>query len=349
MRQDGFVAEDAVEGGAADAELAGGAELVAAVEVEDILDVMLNDGVEVEGVAVHGRLERRRGFEAGGQGEIVGADGSVAGFEQSGFKHGGELAHVSRPVVLQEAGERAGRHKDRALLIARADAVKHSLGQRGDVFAAHTQRRNSKADGGEAEGEIGQQETLRGHLAQRGLRGCEQDGAASRTVLERLEKAKQKALARRGEQVNTVEISEAGERGGVSVSDQPFAGVAALKAAGGERRAAEEIAGQGLFADAVFSLDGGQMNMRRGHFSLHEQLAPCGADSDGLRGKGGLDLNEGEAGDGRLVMSGALHGSQRASPPRPKKRFQGRQSFHRREGEKHEPERQGVFPVRGRA
>ena len=68
MRQDVFVGEDAVEGGAADAELAGGAELVAAVEFEDILDVMLNDGVEIEGVAVHGRLERRRGFEAGGQG-----------------------------------------------------------------------------------------------------------------------------------------------------------------------------------------------------------------------------------------------------------------------------------------
>ena len=49
-REDGFVAEDAIEGGAADAELAGGAELVAAVEVEDILDVMLDDGVEVEAV-----------------------------------------------------------------------------------------------------------------------------------------------------------------------------------------------------------------------------------------------------------------------------------------------------------
>jgi hypothetical protein len=31
--EDGFVAEDAVEGGAGDGELAGGAELVAAVEV----------------------------------------------------------------------------------------------------------------------------------------------------------------------------------------------------------------------------------------------------------------------------------------------------------------------------
>src|SRR5271166_6145887 len=95
MREDVFVAEDAVEGGAADAELAGGAELVAAVDVEDILDVVLNDGVEVEVVAMHSRLERRWSFEAGGQGEIVGADGSVAGFEQGGFKDGCQLAHVA--------------------------------------------------------------------------------------------------------------------------------------------------------------------------------------------------------------------------------------------------------------
>jgi len=101
MRQDGFVAEDAVEGGAADAELAGGAELVAAVEVEDILDVVLNDGVEVEGVRVRGRLERDEASRRRA-GRDRRADGSVAGFEQSGFKHGGELAHVSRPVVLQE-------------------------------------------------------------------------------------------------------------------------------------------------------------------------------------------------------------------------------------------------------
>ncbi len=44
--EDGFVAEDAVEGGTADAELAGGAELVAVVEVEHILDMMADHGVE---------------------------------------------------------------------------------------------------------------------------------------------------------------------------------------------------------------------------------------------------------------------------------------------------------------
>src|ERR1700722_15549598 len=43
-----FVGEDAIEGGAADGELAGGAELVAAIEVEDEVDMLADDGVERE-------------------------------------------------------------------------------------------------------------------------------------------------------------------------------------------------------------------------------------------------------------------------------------------------------------
>ena len=46
--EDGLVGEDAVEGGAADVELAGGAELVAAVQFKHILDVVADDGVEGE-------------------------------------------------------------------------------------------------------------------------------------------------------------------------------------------------------------------------------------------------------------------------------------------------------------
>ena len=43
MREDGFIAEDAVEGGTADAELAGGAEFVATIEVEYGLDMTVYD------------------------------------------------------------------------------------------------------------------------------------------------------------------------------------------------------------------------------------------------------------------------------------------------------------------
>ena len=48
VRQEILVGEDAVEGGAADGKLAGGAKLVAAVEVEDVLHMVANNGVEGE-------------------------------------------------------------------------------------------------------------------------------------------------------------------------------------------------------------------------------------------------------------------------------------------------------------
>ena len=44
--KEAFVAEDAVEGGAADAQLAGGAEFIATIEFEDELDVAMDDGVQ---------------------------------------------------------------------------------------------------------------------------------------------------------------------------------------------------------------------------------------------------------------------------------------------------------------
>ena len=245
--EEGFVGEDAVERGAGNGELAGGAEFVAAVEVEDILHVVADDGVEREvggaggeaGCAPwRGAPEARigrgpgegRGRKAVGQGEVDGADDAVVGFEQSGFEDAGELADVAGPVVLQEAGKGAGSKNDGALLVARAEAVEQELGERGDVFAAQAQRRNGEADGGEAEGEVGQQKSLAGHLAQRGLRRGEDDGAARRAILEALEDAEQQSLSGRGEQVDAIEISEAGEGGGIGVGGQPFAGVAALEA-----------------------------------------------------------------------------------------------------------------------
>jgi hypothetical protein len=143
---------------------------------------------------------------------------------------------------------------------------------------------NGEADGGETEGEVGHEQALAGHLAQRRLRGGEQDGAAGGTVLEGLEDAEEQTLAGRGEQVDAVEIGEAGEGGGVGVGNQPLAGIAALKAGGGERGAGEKIAGQGVLAAAVFAFDGGYLHVGRGHLSLHEELAPGGADADDLEG-----------------------------------------------------------------
>ena len=139
--QDGLVGEDAIEGGTADLELAGGAELVAAVELKDELDVVTDDGVEREVFRIDGGLGnlRRGSFLAAGQVKVFGADDAIDGFEESGFKDRGQFADVAGPGVLEEAGERAGAEQDRALLIAGAETVEETLSERGDVFAAQAQ------------------------------------------------------------------------------------------------------------------------------------------------------------------------------------------------------------------
>jgi hypothetical protein len=118
---------------------------------------------------------------------------------------------------------------------------------------------------------------------------CDEASSTARpggAVLKRFEDSEKKTLAGRGEQVDAVEISEAEQGCGIGVCDQPFAGVAALETGGGEGRAAEEIAGEGLFSDAVFAFKGGDLNVGRGHVCLGDELAPCGADSDNLCGDG---------------------------------------------------------------
>ena len=236
-----------------------------------------------------------------GQGEIDGTDDAIFSFEERRLKDAGKFAHIAGPVVLQEAGEDSGSEDNGTLLVACTDAVKKELGERSDIFAALAQGWDGEANGSEAEGEVGQQQALTGHLAERCLRGSEEDGAAGGAILEAFKNAEEESLSGRGEEVHTIEISEAGEGGWVGVVGEPLARVAALKAGGSERGAAEEIASQREFAAAVFTLDGGDLEMRCGHFSLHEELAPCRTDADDLDGSGwGIQLNERQAGDSRV-------------------------------------------------
>lgn len=137
--------------------------------------------------------------------------------------------------MLEQAGERAGAEHDVTLLIAGGDPLKESLGERCDVFAPLAQRRNSEADGGETEGEVWHEQALAGHLTQRRFRGDGEDGAARRTILERFEDAEKQTLPGRGEEIDAVEIEEAGHGGGVGVGGEPLACIAALKEGGGER------------------------------------------------------------------------------------------------------------------
>jgi len=306
-----------------------------------------------------------------GQGEVEGADYSVFGFEERGFEDGGQFADIAGPGVLEQAGERAGSEDDGALLIAGADAVEERLGERGDVFAALAQRWDGEPDGGEAEGEVGHEEALAGHLAKRGLRTGDEDGAAEGAILKSFENAEEEALSGRGEEVDAIEISEAAERGGIGVGDQPLPGVAALKGGLGEGRSAEEVAGEGLLAAAVLAFNGGDLDVWGGHFRLHEELAPSGADADGCgSGVGGVHFDEGDAGggkvdagDGRLgrKWSGGLQGTHVASLSWPDQAGDsmvksaaesvvvGQQWFYRRGEKKHEPATCGGADAAGAA
>jgi hypothetical protein len=288
--------------------------------------VVANDGVEGKIVRPGDGLGLE-GWGGGvvGEGEIRGADDAVGGLEERGFKDAGELAHVAGPVVLEQAGESAGTQDDVALLVAGGDALKQGLGERSNVFAALAQGRNGEADGGEAEGEVRHEQALACHLAERRFRRREQNGAAGGAILEGLEDAEEQTLAGRGEEVDAVEIKEAGHGGGVGVGGKPLAGVAALEGGAGKRGAGEEVAGEGGFAGAVLAFKGGELQVGRGHLSLDEQLAPRGADADELGCEGGIGFDEsgaGGVGSGERRLDGfkwssVLQGSQRASPPWP--------------------------------
>jgi len=252
----GFVGEDAVEGGAGDLELAGGAELVAAIDVEDELNVVPDDGIEGEVGGVSGEAgvvgeegiegDTELGISGIGEGEVGGVNDAVVGFKDGSFEDGGELANVAGPVVPEEAGEGSGAETDGALLISAAEALEQELSKGCDVFSALAQGRDGEADGGEAEGEVRQKESLAGHLAERGLGRGEHDRAARGSILEALEDAEEKVLPGRGEQVDAIEIGEAGEGGGIGVGGEPLAGVATLEQGASQGRAHEEVVGQRL-------------------------------------------------------------------------------------------------------
>ena len=249
------------------------------------------------------------------QGQVRSADDAVFGLEKGVLKDGGHFAHVARPGVLEKAGERAGSQKDRALLIAGADAVEEELDERGDVFTALAERRDEKANRSEAKGEVRKEQSLAGHEAERSLRGSNQNGVAGRTVLKVSENAKEQSLSRRGEKVDAIEIGEAGKGGCVGVCGQPLASVAALKVAGRKGRTAEQIARESVLAGAVLTLNGGDLDLRCDHIGLHEELAPGGTYADNLDGvNAGIELDEAEAGWLRVEWSRTMHGIQLAAP-----------------------------------
>jgi len=141
------------------------------------------------------------------------------------------------------------------------------------------------------------------------------------TVLECLEDAEEEALSGRGEEVDAIEIGEASEGGGIEFSGEPLAGIAAQKGGLRERRVGEEMAGEGLLAGAGLALDRGDLDVRRGHFRLREELTPDGAYACELRGRLQFVVYKLRSGVGGLdrILNGGLKSSQGGTPPWPEK------------------------------
>jgi len=76
-------------------------------------------------------------------------------------------------------------------------------------------------------------------------------------------------LSGRSKQIHAIEIREAGHGCGIGIGGEPLARIPALKRCGGKGRALKEIARQGVLAGTVLAFNGGDLEMRRGHFRLH--------------------------------------------------------------------------------
>ena len=175
------------------------------------------------------------------------------------------------------------------------------------------------------------------------MRRGEQNGAAGWAILESAEHGEEQALAGRGEKIDAIEVGEAGECGRIAVCRQPLARIAALKYRTKQGRAGEEITRERVLPSAVFAFDGRDLEMGRSHFRLHKKLSPCGADTYDLDEWLSLCFNKREPGGSghRLEWGGALHRSQRASPPWLMEVVPGQQWFHRPWRGKHEGRRGG--------
>lgn len=163
--------EHAVEGGAADAEQAGGADFVA-VDAGEHQGDMAKDGAVEIGVV-------EEGFRGVGEGNVSGpveagqVDGSnplTGGFERGGGDDGFEFADIAGPGVGGEAIEGAGSEAAEGLPVARDPLAQEEGGEHGNIVAAFAQRGKGKADGGEMTGEIGAEGAGSSEAAQ-GLRG----------------------------------------------------------------------------------------------------------------------------------------------------------------------------------
>jgi hypothetical protein len=165
--------EEAIEGGAADAEHAGRANLVAVSACEDEGDVAEDRAVEVGifGEGIGGDVRRRSGGWGGPveAGDIERADPLAGALEGGGRDDGFELADVARPGPGGKADESAWGKTTEGFCVLEAPLTEEQTGEEGEIVAAVAQGREIEANGGEMAGEIGAKRTGGSQTAQ-GLR-----------------------------------------------------------------------------------------------------------------------------------------------------------------------------------
>lgn len=278
------VFEEAVKGGAADAEELRGADFVSIDAREDTGDVTKYGAVE-GGIVEAGRVvgERRRSRFGGSpfEGRYIEEANPLAGaVEGCGGDDGFEFADIAWPVIGSEAAEGAGPESAQELAALAYGTAQEERSEDGDVVAALAERGQGEADGGEMAGKVGAEYAGNSQLAQRvagrdeHLEGTEARASADAFVGCTFEEVAKEALLVGGKLVDAREPEQAvagllPEVGGIA---QELGGDPGLKGAvSGGAELMKGLGGKQL-AGAGFALDGRKAKIGRGGAHAGEEM-----------------------------------------------------------------------------
>ena len=96
-----FVAQDSVEGGAADSKLVCGAKLVPTIEFQHMLHVMPNYSIQQQ--ASRGRRDWRFSARLWTDEQIFSANDAIGSFKKCAFEYACKLSQVSGPTMVQQS------------------------------------------------------------------------------------------------------------------------------------------------------------------------------------------------------------------------------------------------------
>jgi hypothetical protein len=185
---------------------------------------------------------------------------------------------IAGPVIREKFSDCFRGEDNRREMIARTKAFEEHVRQREDVIFALAKWGDKEPHGGETKGQFVEELVLACKISEvRFTRGDDRKPAGSAKV-EVFQSSKQKSLSRRTEQIDAIEVYEAGQRPRIDLEEEPIAcvvsGESVLSNFGvpGEEPLIKEPR-HGVFACAALALDGGDAEMRGDDADLIEQLA----------------------------------------------------------------------------